>query len=54
LVVFTRPVVQIVSDAAVFVHGDLVALHEPIESGLAVHHLIVGFERAAAESGVGL
>jgi hypothetical protein len=28
----------------------LVALHNPFERGLAVHHVIVGFERSLLES----
>jgi hypothetical protein len=41
-------------DAAVLVHGDLVALHDPFEGGFAVHHVLVGFERDAGEGDAGV
>ena len=40
-VVFAAPVVGVVSDAAVLVHRDLVALQDPIEGRLAVHKLVL-------------
>ena len=45
VVVFAAPVVGVVFDAAGFVDGDLVALHDPFEGGLAVDDVVVGFQR---------
>ena len=44
VVVFAAPVVGVVFDAAGFVDGDLVALHDPFEGGLAVDDVVLGFE----------
>jgi hypothetical protein len=49
LVVFFGPVVGVVADATVFVHGDLITLHDPLDGRLAIHDVIVGFQRNAAK-----
>jgi hypothetical protein len=51
--VFAAPVVGVVLDAAGFVDGDLVALHDPFQGGLAVDDVVAGFERDAIEGEVG-
>ena len=43
VVVFAAPVVGVVFDGGGFVDGDLVALHDPFEGGLAVDDVVVGF-----------
>ena len=45
------PEVGVVDDAAVFVLGDGVALHDPLDGGLAVHDVVVGFQRDVADCG---
>jgi hypothetical protein len=49
VIVFAAPVVGVVFDAGGFVDGDLVALHDPFEGGLAVDDAVVGFQRDAVE-----
>ncbi len=40
---FGGPVVGVVGDAAFFVYGDLVALHDPLDGAFAVDDVVVGF-----------
>lgn len=54
LFVLAGPVVWVVADAAVLIHGHLVALHEPFEGGLALDDVVVGFQRDAIEGEVGV
>ena len=46
---FGGPEVGVVGDAAVFVGGDGLALHDPFEGGLAVDDVVVGGERDVFE-----
>lgn len=41
--------VGVVGDAAVFVGADALALHDPLDGGLAVHYVVVGFQGNVAE-----
>ena len=49
VVVLFAPVVGVVADAALLVHGDLVTVEDPIEGGLAVDDVVVGVEGDVAE-----
>lgn len=41
MTVFARPIVRVVADTAVVVHGDLVALHDLFNGRLAIHHIAI-------------
>ena len=49
---FCGPEVGVVGDAAVFVGGDGLALHDPVDGGFAVDDVVVGFQRNAGDGDV--
>lgn len=52
VVVFTRPIVRVVGDAAVFFRCELVAFHDPLNRWSAVDDVFVGFQWDAAQDDV--
>ena len=46
------PVIWVVPDPAVLVHSDLVTLHDPLDSRLAVHDILIGFHRDTLDGDV--
>ena len=43
IALFVTPVIRVIGDTAIFIYGDGVAFHQPLNCGLAIDNVFVGF-----------
>ena len=52
VVVFSAPVVGVVTNAAVLIYGDGIAFHDPVQCAFTIHNVVIGVQRNALEGDV--